>query len=142
MDIDECTHPAGDPCASQTGTICYNTDPGFSCNCDVGTDGKPKWSTADGSLVQVHINSTAKPKALVTYTMGDGTVTTGSLLGNTIDFLNSDGSMKLGIIKKNVDGLGGESITWNDGTGWGRVSDAPIPVVTGMAIYHLNMIFE
>ena len=134
MDIDECTHPAGDPCASQTGTICYNTDPGFSCNCDVGTDGRAKWSTADGFLVQVHINSTTKPKATVTYTMANGAVTTGTLLGNTIDFLNDDGSMKIGIIAKNVDGWGAESITWNDGTGWGRVLDALTPGPLGMAI--------
>ena len=116
-DIDECTF--GDPCASQTGTICYNTDPGFTCNYDV----VGVWSTADGSYVQVHINSTTTPKASVTYTMDDGTVTTGTLLGNTIAFLNSDGLEKTGVITKNTDGVGGDIITWDDGTGWGRVPD-------------------
>ena len=123
-DVDECTaDPAYDPCASETGTICYNTDPGFTCNCNV----VGQWSTADGSFIQVHIDSTTQPKAAVTYTMADGSVTTGTLLGNTIAFLNSDGSEKIGFIKKNADGS--ESITWNDGTGWGRVSNStPVPV--------------
>ena len=122
-DVDECTwDPQEDPCASQIGTICYNTDPGFACNYDV----VGVWSTADGSYVQVHINSTTTPKASVTYTMDDGTVTTGTLLGNTIEFLKSDGSVKIGIIRKNADGSGGDIITWDDGTGWGRNSDAPV----------------
>ena len=65
------------------------------------------------------------------YTMADGTATTGTLLGNTIEFLNSDGSEKIGIITKNVDGIGGETITWDDGTGWGRVPDTTGTDTTG-----------
>ena len=127
-DVDECTvDPANDPCAYQTGTICYNTDPGFTCNCDV----VGVWSTADGSYVQVSIDSTTTPKVAVMYTMADGTATTGTLLGNTIEFLNSDGSEKIGIITKNVDGIGGETITWDDGTGWGRVPDTTGTDTTG-----------
>ena len=39
-DVDECPPTAAaDPCASQPGTTCYNTDPGFSCNCNIGPDG-------------------------------------------------------------------------------------------------------
>ena len=128
-DVDECTwDPAHDPCADQAGTTCYNTDPSFICNCDVYTDGKAVWYTADGYPIQIDIDSTTQPKVAVTYFMEDGTVTTGSLLGNTIEFSNPDGSHKIGIITK-TEADGSEIITWNDGTGWSRSLYSPVPTI-------------
>ena len=128
-DVDECTwDPAHDPCADQAGTTCYNTDPSFICNCDVYTDGKAAWYTADGYPILIDIDSTTQPKVAVTYFMEDGTVTTGSLLGNTIEFLNPDGSHKIGIITK-TEADGSEIITWNDGTGWSRFLYSPVPTI-------------
>ena len=136
-DVDECAvDAASDPCLAQTGTTCYNTDPGFSCNCDVGTDGKAEWSFTDDAgatvTVQVVINSATQPKASVTYTMSDGTTATGTLLGNTIEFMNADGTlMKTGTITKNADGS--ESIAWDVGPGWGRTANGtqnPAPAAT------------
>ena len=128
-DVNECTQdPAADPCAAQTGTTCYNTDPGFSCNCDVGTDGKTEWSFDDGTgnmvTVQVVINSAVQPKASVSYTLSDGTTSTGTLLGNQIEFTNPDGSIKTGTITKNADGS--ESITWDTGPSWGRTAQGTV----------------
>ena len=130
-DVDECAvDAASDPCAAQAGTTCYNTDPGFSCNCDVGTDGKAEWSftddvTGNTVTVGVTINSATQPKATVTYTMSDGTTATGFLLGSTIEFMNADGTlMKTGTITKNADGS--ESIAWDVGPGWGRVANGTV----------------
>ena len=129
-DLNECTtDPANDPCASQAGTSCYNTDPGFHCNCNIGPDGTKQWTMADGSVVQVEVNSNVSPKAAVSYTLADGTVTTGTLLGSTVTFINADGSEKTGTITKDA-ATGDETITWDDGTSWGRTAAATQAPVT------------
>ena len=129
-DQNECTaDAANDPCAAQAGTSCYNTDPGFHCNCNIGPDGDKQWTMADGTVVQVTVDSTATPKAAVSYTMPDGTVHTGTLLGMTVTFQNADGSEKTGTITKDA-ATGDETITWDDGTSWGRTAAATQAPVT------------
>lgn len=120
--MDECAvDAAADPCAAQAGTSCYNTEPGFHCNCNIGPDGNKVWTMADGTVVQVTVDSTATPKAAVSYTLADGTVHTGTLLGSTVTFQNADGTEKIGTISKDA-ATGDETITWDDGTAWGRTA--------------------
>ena len=125
-DIDECPPAAAtDPCESQPGTTCYNTDPGFACNCNIGTDGAAEWTFVDGNgdtiTVQAVVNSATSPKATVTYTLSDGTTATGTLLGNTIEFTSADGlTTKTGTITKSADGTS-ENIEWGPADNWTRV---------------------
>ena len=133
LDINECGPEwAVDPCAAQYGTFCYNTDPGYTCNCDVSTDGGAGWSftddvTGNEILIHVTIDSSTQPKATVTYTMSDGTASEGVLYGNTIEFMNADGSIKIGNITKHADGISA-SITWNDGSTWWKLAyDSGVP---------------
>ena len=131
VDINECTDPAsGDPCAAQAGTTCFNTDPGYSCNCNIadadsltGTD-RWEWTDATGTLVTIGIvvNNNVAAKAGVTYTLSDGTTTTGTLLGNAVTFVNADGSERTGTITKNADGT--QTITWDNTDIWNRVEPA------------------
>ena len=132
IDINECTDPAStDPCVSQTDTTCFNTDPGYSCNCNIadadsltGTD-RWEWNDATGTLVTIGIvvNNNVAEKAGVTYTLSDGTTTTGTLLGNDVTFINADGSERTGTITKNADGT--QTITWDNTDVWNRVEPAP-----------------
>ena len=130
-DVNECTQdPAADPCAAQAGASYYNTEPGFTCNCDDGTDGKAEQSFTDDAgatvTVQVVVNSAVQPKASITYTMSDFTTATGTLVGNDIEFFNADGTlMKTGTITKNADGTS-ESIAWDVGPAWGRVTNGTV----------------
>ena len=125
-DVNECPPDAAtDPCATQPGTTCYNTEPGFSCNCNIGTDGFAEWTFTDDAgaaiTVQVQVNSATSPKATVTYTLSDGTTATGTLLGNQIEFTSADGSvMKTGTITKSADGTS-ENIEWGPTDNWTRV---------------------
>ena len=133
-DINECTDPAsGDPCAVQAGTTCFNTAPGYSCNCNIadadsltGTD-RWEWTDATGTLVTIGIvvNNNVAVKAGVTYTLSDGTTTTGTLLGNAVTFVNADGSERTGTITKNADGT--QTITWDNTDVWNRVEPAATP---------------
>ena len=132
IDVNECTDPTStDPCAAQTGTTCFNTDPGYSCNCNIadadsltGTD-RWEWNDATGTLVTIGIvvNNNVAEKAGVTYTLSDGTTTTGTLLGNDVTFINADGSERTGTITKNADGT--QTITWDNTDVWNRVEPAP-----------------
>ena len=136
-DVNECPPDAAtDPCATQPGTTCYNTDPGFSCNCNIGTDGAAEWSFVDAAgatiTVQATVNSATAPKATVTYTLSDGTTGTGTLLGNVIEFTGADGVLKTGTISKSADGTS-ENIEWGPGDSWSRDGSgtAGTPAVPG-----------
>ena len=142
-DINECPPDAAtDPCATQPGTTCYNTDPGFSCNCNIGTDGAAEWTFVDAAgatiTVQAVVNSATSPKATVTYTLSDGTTATGTLLGNQIEFTGADGVTKTGTITKSADGTS-ENIEWGPTDNWTRVGSGtggtpaatPAPAVPG-----------
>ena len=128
IDVDECTDPTGtNPCATQTGTTCYNTEPGYSCNCNIadadsltGAD-QWQWIDATGTLVtiQIAVNNAVVPKASVSFTLSDGTTTTGTLLGNTVTFMNPVMTERTGTVTKNADGT--QSITWDNADTWNRI---------------------
>ena len=126
-DIDECPPTAAtDPCADQAGTVCYNTEPGFSCNCDIHD---AQWTFTDGNgaeqTITVTVDTAAQPKAAITYTLGDGSTVTGTLLGSTLEYDDGTGNLKTGTITKNPDGT--TTIGWVNQDGstadtWSRVA--------------------
>ena len=122
-DIDECTPDDGsNPCADQADTLCYNTSPGFACNCDINN---VEWTFTDANgvvqTVTVAVNSNVAPKAGVTFTI-DGTEYTGTLLNNIIEYDDGNGNIKTGTIDKSNGGTTIDFVNADGSTAeqWGR----------------------